>query len=394
MSPPILMYHHVNPVGSKSPGAAASFATRTSNGVNKLPDRFTISPDDFQTQMEYLARKNYQTLFLDELINSLREGKERKKVAITFDDGYLDNWVYAYPILKKYNLKATVFVITSRIKGKPGFYRPNLGAVWNEKVNKEGLPRISDHYQSNLKCVRNLEGTDDHITWEEAKEMSQSGLIDIQSHSHLHSYSYVSNKIVDYNQGKRWRIGWLTDGDLRLGIPIYEDKPSLAERRYFDDRDLRDRLAEYVSRKGKEKFFGREDWRKELDRAANDYRTRNRLKDNYETLEEREKRVKSELLLSKNIIEEKLNKKCHFIAWPGGAYDSDLINWAKECGYLGAVTTQPGTNTANTNPMYLKRFEIKKGNLGWFKRRLFIYSHNFTASIYPKTRELFSKKQD
>jgi len=291
--------------------------------------------------------------------------------------------------LKKYNLKATIFVITSRIKEKSSSYRPHLGNVWNGEVKKENLPKISNHYQSNLRCVRNLEGSNDHITWQEAKGMSRSGLIDIQSHSHLHSYCYVNDKIVDYNQGKRWRIGWLTDGDTRLGIPLYEDKPSLAGRKYSDDRDLRDRLAEYVSQRGKERFFEKKDWKRELDGVASDYRAKNELKDNYETSEEREKRVKSELLLSKNIIKEKLNGKCRFIAWPGGAYDEELVRWARECGYLGAVTTQPGANASNTDPMYLKRFEIKRGNLDWFKKRLLIYSHNFTATIYPRMRELF-----
>lgn len=364
MSIPVLMYHH----------------------VNRLKDSFTISPDDFQTQMEYLARKNYQTLFLNELIDSLKKGKDKRRMVLTFDDGYLDNWVYAYPILKKYNLKATIFVVTSRIKERSNSYRPNLEDTWSGKVNKGRLPRISNHYQSNLRCVRNYEGSDDHISWEEAKEMSQSGLIDIQSHSHLHSYCYVSDKIVDYNQGKKWRIGWLTDGDLRLGVPIYEDKPALAGRRYFDDGDLRDRLAEYVFREGKEKFFEKKNWKEELDKLAGDYRAGNRLKGNYETLEERKKRIKDELLLSKSIIEKKLDKKCPFIAWPGGAYDSDLVKWAKECGYLGAMTTQPGANTSNTYPMYLKRFEIKRRDLGWFKRRLFIYSRNIIASLYPRLR--------
>lgn len=364
MSIPVLMYHH----------------------VNRLKDSFTISPDDFQAQMEYLARKNYQTLFLDELINSLKEGKDKRKVAITFDDGYLDNWVYAYPILKKYNLKATIFVVTSRIKEKSISYRPNLEDVWNGKVKEEELPRISNHYESNVKCVRNPEGSDNHISWEEAKEMSQSGLIDIQSHSHLHSYCYVSDKIVDYYRGDKWRTAWLTDGDLRLGIPIYEDKPALAGRKYFDNRDLRDELAEYISQRGGKRFFEKKDWEKELDGIVDNYRTKNELKDNYETLEERQERVKNELLLSKDIIEKRLNRKCRFIAWSGGAYDEELVKWAKECGYLGAVTTQPGANTSNTDPMYLKRFEIKRGYLDWFKRRLFIYSHTVTASFYPKLK--------
>ncbi|MCG2675725.1 polysaccharide deacetylase family protein [bacterium] len=366
MSIPVLMYHH----------------------VNELKDKFTISPDDFQTQMEYLARKNYQTLFLNELIDSLKKGKDKRRMVLTFDDGYLDNWVYAYPILKKYNLKATIFVITSRIKEKSSSYHPHLGNVWNGESKKEDLPKISNHYQSNLRCVRNSAGSDDHISWEEAKKMSQSGLIDIQSHSHLHSYCYVSHEIVGYCRGDKWRTGWLTDGDLRLGIPLYEDKPALAGRKYSDDRDLRDGLAEYVSQRGKEKFFEKRDWKKELDGVASDYRAGNRLKDNYETLEKRKKRIENELLLSKNIIEKKVDKKCPFIAWPGGAYDNDLVKWAKECGYLGAVTTQPGTNTSNTDPMYLKRFEVKKENLGWFKRRLFIYSHNLTASFYSKMPRL------
>lgn len=367
MSIPVLMYHH----------------------VNELKDKFTIFPADFQAQMEYLARKNYQTLFLDELVNALKEGKEKKRVALTFDDGYLDNWVYAYPILKKYNLKATIFIVTSRMREKSSFYRPNLEDVWNEKVAKEKLPRISSHYQSNLRCVRNSQGSDDHITWEEAKEMSQGGLIDIQSHSHLHSYCYVSDQIVDYYHENKWRTGWLSDGDLRLGIPIYEDKPALADRRYFDDPGLRNRLAEYVSQWGGRRFFERKVWKKELDREVEDYQGHHALKDHYESPEDREVRVKGELNLSRNIIGERLKKECYFIAWPGGTYDAKLVKWARECGYRGAVTTQPGANTSDTNPMYLKRFEIKRGNIGWFKKRLLIYSRNFTATIYPRMRELF-----
>jgi peptidoglycan/xylan/chitin deacetylase (PgdA/CDA1 family) len=353
--------------------------------VNKGKDNFTISPDDFQVQMEYLARKNYQTLFLDELDGAFTKGKKPQAV-ITFDDGYLDNWVYAYPILKKYNLKATIFVVTSRIK--EGTLRPNLGDVWGDRVKENQLPKISTHYESNLRCVGNLEGSADHINWEEARAMSQSGLVDIQSHSHLHDYCYVSDEITGYYRGTKWRTGWLTGGDLRLGIPLYEDKPALAGRKYFDDKSLRDSVAGYVASRGGEGFFTREDWKSELDRLVSDYRKKGKLQDSYETLQEREKRTKDELLLAKNIIEKKLNKECKFIAWPGGAYDNDLVEWAKECGYRAAVTTQPGTNSIHTDPMYLKRFEVKKGKLGWFKNRLFIYSHNWTAAAYTRLRAI------
>ena len=71
---------------------------------------------DFEEEIPYL-KKHYQVLPMDEVIAQIKSGKgfDRPTVAITFDDGYLDNYTLAYPVLKKYGIPATIYLTTSLI---------------------------------------------------------------------------------------------------------------------------------------------------------------------------------------------------------------------------------------------------------------------------------------
>ncbi|MFD3155993.1 polysaccharide deacetylase family protein [Haloimpatiens sp. FM7330] len=93
---PVLMYHHV-----KS-------GTKTD---------LIVSKKDFEKEMKYLHDNRYRTLTLDEAYNYIKRDKQlpKKSVVLTFDDGYKDNYENAYPILKKYRFKATIFMITNKI---------------------------------------------------------------------------------------------------------------------------------------------------------------------------------------------------------------------------------------------------------------------------------------
>lgn len=93
---PVLMYHSIS---------------------NKKGNEIQLSKDLFESQMKFLKDKNYTTLSLDELYDFLIFNKPipKKSVVITFDDGYVDNYLNAYPILKKYNFRATIFVITDNV---------------------------------------------------------------------------------------------------------------------------------------------------------------------------------------------------------------------------------------------------------------------------------------
>ena len=96
---PVLMYHKVSP------------DTRTGGLGLRVP------PEDFDWEMQYLKKNNYHTVSLGNVLDYFQSGKAlpQKPIVITFDDGYKDNYQYAYPILKKYDYTATVFVVTSII---------------------------------------------------------------------------------------------------------------------------------------------------------------------------------------------------------------------------------------------------------------------------------------
>lgn len=82
-----------------------------------------IPKEKFREQMKYLKDTGYTTLTLNELYNFLAYNKPvpDKSVVITFDDGYKDNYENAFPILKEFGFRATVFMITSSINNDKNF---------------------------------------------------------------------------------------------------------------------------------------------------------------------------------------------------------------------------------------------------------------------------------
>ncbi|MCX5714858.1 MAG: polysaccharide deacetylase family protein, partial [Candidatus Omnitrophica bacterium] len=98
---PILMYHSVSP---------------------KSQNALTVSPDAFERQMRFLKTHKYNVVTLEVLVDLVSRGKKfpTRTVAITFDDGYKDNFIYAFPILKKYGIKATEFIIVNEVSRPQG----------------------------------------------------------------------------------------------------------------------------------------------------------------------------------------------------------------------------------------------------------------------------------
>jgi peptidoglycan/xylan/chitin deacetylase (PgdA/CDA1 family) len=81
-----------------------------------------MPPDQFEAQMTYLQDKGYHSISLEQLYQAKYKGGPlpEKPIVISFDDGYVDNYTTALPILTKHGFTATIFIVTSYING-PGF---------------------------------------------------------------------------------------------------------------------------------------------------------------------------------------------------------------------------------------------------------------------------------
>jgi peptidoglycan/xylan/chitin deacetylase (PgdA/CDA1 family) len=115
-------------------------------GPYPSPTGLSLSPELFEKQMKYFA-ENYEVLSLDKLINAFRARKfPKKSVAITFDDGYKDNFLNAYPILKRYEIPATVFLTTNNIDGEGAFWYDEISyAILHTSVDRIDLGGLGSY---------------------------------------------------------------------------------------------------------------------------------------------------------------------------------------------------------------------------------------------------------
>ena len=136
---PIIMYHHI------------------SKKASALGD-YVITPNQFESDLKFIKQKGYETITSQNLVDYF-DGKfdlPEKPIMITFDDGYMSNYEYAYPILKQYNMKAVLSVI--------GKYSDLYSDCDDRNVNYA------------------------HVTWDDIKEMSRSGLVEMANHTYdLHT---------------------------------------------------------------------------------------------------------------------------------------------------------------------------------------------------------------
>ena len=142
---PILMYHTVE------------------DTIDPELQNSCVETANFEAQMKALLDHGYTPINfynLKEYLNGTAVLPEHP-IIITMDDGYLNNYTKAYPIFKKYNIQATLFV--------------------------------SPYYMAEANTER-------HFGWDSAKEMEESGLIDIQPHGYNHTpFPYLSLKDLQYH---------------------------------------------------------------------------------------------------------------------------------------------------------------------------------------------------
>ncbi len=327
-----------------------------------------IDPNNFESNLLTLKKEGFRPITLKEIYEYISSGRNppKKSVHITFDDGYADNFIYAYPLLKKYGYYATIFVIANKVAN-------NI-----KRATYEELVSMNIAHK-----VKELIDKSRYVSWEELGEMVSSGIFEVGSHSSNHTACFSSKKIEKFND--TGTIEWLYEltKDRRLGIPVFEKKWDCATKCIEDDVKLRDYLADFVSKKGGVLFFkNKKSAMNTLFKECRKYLKRNSVEFKYENDERQKERIKMEIYDSKTIIEKNVNAKVDFFCYPWGDYDSVAIEEVKKAQYKGALTLDVGVNTKNTDLYLLKRAEVRGGK--WLSKRLNIYKNDFISSLYSR----------
>lgn len=146
---PVLMYHHVSP----NPGLV------------------TVSPQTFRDQIAGLAARGYRSVGCADLAAFLAgRPLPAKSVVITFDDGYLDNYLHAHPVLREFGFTAVLFLITGR-----------LG---------DGPARTGGDAPDHRTCMERIgagRADDVMLRWSEVEAMAGAGSFEFHSHTHTHT---------------------------------------------------------------------------------------------------------------------------------------------------------------------------------------------------------------
>lgn len=295
----------------------------------------------FEWEMSYL-KKRYRALTLTELIDYINGDLklDRPGVAITFDDGWFDNFVYAYPVLMKHGLKATIFVSTGKI-GHEQSVRPTLEDCWSGRRSIDDLQHPKGVEEGFLNSLSG--DLREFLTWEELRVMQRSGVFDVQSHGVEHRKVFCGDEQKGLAKSK---VSWSVlsaKPDIKEGMPVYPVKSALAAKAYYPDGQ------------------------------------------GWESEEDMKKRILGELVESKDRIYSEIGVKPLHFCWPWGQYIDLGIELAKEAGYAACYTTKAGSVTKNADKYKIPRVSTSGGKLKFIKRG-FVYSTPYIAKIYHLLR--------
>jgi len=293
----ILLYHRVIP---------ASLI----GDVCSLPD-IVVTRETFARQMAFLA-KSYRVLALDEYVRAAanREALPGRTAVVTFDDGWRDNWEFAFPVLKRYGVPATIFLTTGFI-GEDRMF-------WQEKL----LFLLSRPGERDREML--------------LEQIAHGGEWSAAVHESLHRFVRDGSETA-----------------LISGLTAVRESE-------------RDRLAQAIGERlgnpefprATNAFMGWEQVR-EMARAGVAFGAHSESHNLLTELPGEQLAV--ELERPAKAIEEKLGLPTVALAYPNGNVNEEVVKAARAAGYEVACTTRPGLNDARTDPLLLRRVNISEG---------------------------------
>ena len=320
------------------------------HSIDSEKNKGGIFVDEFEEHIKWI--KDKKTFKMEEL-KGLDYTLPPNSILITFDDGYKNNYTLAFPILKKYNMKATIFLNTKFI-----------------------------------------EKDEAYLNWDEIREMYKSGLIDFQLHTHSHQLTVKDIEVLAFYDNesspyfKRESYSLFFDGNYNEkkdakklnGLPVFKLRSKISIPGYKPKKNFVEKyrsiveLQENKSEKEKKKFLNR--LFKEKKDEFFDKISEEQFKET----------VKFEILENKKIISEKLGKVPDCLAYPWGHRYKGNREDIKKLGVDVFITTRKGVNSLKLNKNWIYRvsgddFE----NFDEFKKEL----KNGSTAIY---RKIFKKR--
>ncbi len=328
---PILIYHSIN-----EPRAGHVW------GVLSLP------PKVFEAQMAHVRRSGMNPITLEAAQRGLIEPGTlpSRPVVITLDDGYLDNWLFALPILERYEIPATIFPPNEMIDRRSGS-RP-----------REGVSPGDD-------------ASFGFVTFDELRAMEATGLVRVESHSTTHGEITSGPEILDFHHPRgdaywiHWQLyperkpHWLSadfSAEIPLGTPVYRHTYAMVERRWTPPEEEGEACRALVEEAGGAVFFDRDDWRELLHVAARDAAPDDRDDPSRrESPEAYRARVLADMTEGRDELERELGHPVRFLCWPCGLFNDTTRALAAEAGYTATLTCEQHSNRLRQDPTLLHR---------------------------------------
>ncbi len=301
---PVLVYHSVTADGSWLPWS----------------DAISVSPETFDRHLDVLRAMGCSVLSTRDLVAARTSGAAlpERPVVLHLDDGYLDNWVASYPILKRHETPATIFVSSDFID--PGETpRPTLDDVAAGRCRPEDLQWAG------------------YLNVAEIRAMEASGLVSIESHGVTHSRVFAGPRVVDRLSPDNWRaLAWFDWRKSKGSKHDWHRRPAPLAVPYGSA------VNESVSALAAREWNG-EGLEPEASFVA---------------------RVQGELRESREVLGGVLGRCVEVFCWPFDERAASGHELALESGYL-AATAGRGENRPDEDPREISRIPVGDRTLGW-----------------------------
>jgi peptidoglycan/xylan/chitin deacetylase (PgdA/CDA1 family) len=162
------------------------------------PYEVTITPERFEKQLRWLRRRGLRGVSMQELLQAHAEGRARRLVGLTFDDGYQDFLPNAMPVLEQFGYTATLFVLAGRLGGENEWSRPGprkalLTAAEVRDIARSGI-EIGSH---GLRHISLLEADDSQLHDETVRSRKiLEELVDRPVGGFCYPYGYLDDRVV------------------------------------------------------------------------------------------------------------------------------------------------------------------------------------------------------